>query len=126
MPGQAVSRAAALPTLPVLRRPKKCCGFSCNTPSGDTPLRALRGCNLGAPLRVGHRNRHGGQMAMRRNIGAVGAGSMAIFLVKHLITCDFTLRIMLFERHALAGTGNSSPNGRFWPLLTALRGRRNS
>ena len=35
MPGQAVSRAAALPTLPVLRRPKKCCGFSCNTPRAE-------------------------------------------------------------------------------------------
>lgn len=65
-------------------------------------------------------------MAMRRNIGIVGAGPMAIFLVKHLITSDFPLRIVLFGRHALAGTGNSSPNGRFWPLLTALRGRRNS
>ncbi len=44
-------------------------------------------------------------MLTRTNIGIIGAGPMAIFLVKHLIVARQPLRIVLFERHSLAGTG---------------------
>ncbi len=44
-------------------------------------------------------------MSERKKIAIVGAGPMAIFLVKHLITAPQPLRIILFERHGVAGPG---------------------
>ena len=44
-------------------------------------------------------------MSTRKKIGIVGAGPMAIFLVKHLISSKSPLHIVLFERYALAGPG---------------------
>ncbi len=44
-------------------------------------------------------------MSKRKEIGIIGAGPMAIFLVKHLIAAQPPLRIILFERHGVAGVG---------------------
>ena len=44
-------------------------------------------------------------MSKPSSIGIVGAGPMAIFLLKHLIAAPEPLRIVLFERHHLAGPG---------------------
>lgn len=44
-------------------------------------------------------------MSQPATIGIIGAGPMAVFLVKHLVTSPDPLRIVLFERHQIAGTG---------------------
>ena len=44
-------------------------------------------------------------MKTRKTIGIIGVGPMAIFLLKHFIKSKVPLRICLFERYALAGTG---------------------
>ena len=47
----------------------------------------------------------GDTVTTHRQIGIIGAGPMAIFLVKHLIAHPAPLRITVFERAALAGPG---------------------
>ena len=44
-------------------------------------------------------------MTTRKRIGIVGAGPMAIFLLKHLIKAKLPVQIVIFEQHAVAGTG---------------------
>ncbi len=44
-------------------------------------------------------------MLTQHRIGIIGAGPMAVFLVKHLIRSKRPLRIVILERHTLAGTG---------------------
>lgn len=44
-------------------------------------------------------------MLTQHRIGIIGAGPMAVFLVKHLIRSKRPLRIVILERHSLAGTG---------------------
>jgi len=44
-------------------------------------------------------------VATRKIIGVIGAGPMAIYLLKHLIGSELPLRICIYEQHTLAGTG---------------------
>jgi uncharacterized NAD(P)/FAD-binding protein YdhS len=44
-------------------------------------------------------------VSKQKKIAVIGAGPMAIFLTKHLISSKRPLRIVIYERHAVAGTG---------------------
>lgn len=86
----------------------------CRSPPAHADLAALprghpghrgfsRNCLRFRAFRKG--TRKGEHVAKQHKVGIVGAGPMAIFLLKYLIKSTSSLKIVIFEREGVAGTG---------------------